>query len=254
MSSRRLAICAASALAVGGAGAAIAATGDDKGTEVEDAILNDAAGRLDVGADELRTALSEAQLAQIDKAVEDGMLTEEQAEMIKEHMSESGRVLGFPGGPPGPPPFGGSFERSFERGPGGPPIFEAVAEELGISVERLHRQLLSGTSLRKIAEANGKTIPEVKAAAKQAMERDLDKKVEDGTLTEEQAEQIRDELPNILEVLTRGPRVRGDHGFFRDGPPFRGRRGFRGGPEFFGRPGGPPGGPGFGPPPREFWN
>ena len=250
MSSRRLAICAASAIAVTGAGAAIAATDGDKGKEIEDAILSDAAERLDVEAGDLRSALSEAQLAQIDKAVEDGDLTEEQAEMIKKHLEESDRVLGF-GPPGGPPHFGGSFERGFGPGPGGPPIFEAIAEELGISVERLHRQLLSGKSLRKIAEQNGKTLAEVKAAAQAAMEEELDKKVEEGDLTEEQADQIRENLPEIIDMLARGPRMRGDHGFFRDGPRFRGR-GFRGGPEFFG-PGGPPGGPGFGPPPREFW-
>ena len=234
MSSRRLAIYAASALVATGAGVAIAAT-NDRGKEAEDAILNDAAERLDVEADELRNALSEARLAQIDKAVEDGMLTEEQAEMIKKHLEESGTVLGIPGGPPGPPPFGGEFDRPFERGPGGPPIFESIAEELGIPVERLHRQLLSGKSLRKIAEANGKSLADVKAAAIEAGEKDLDKKVEEGVLTQEQADEIREDLPEIIDHLARGPRIRGDHGFFR------------------GR-GGPPGGPGFGPPPGEFWS
>ena len=240
MTSRRLAIYAASVLAVTGAGVAIAAT-NDRGKEAEDAILNDAAERLDVEADELRNALSEARLAQIDKAVEDGMLTEEQAEMIKKHLEESGSVLGVPGGPPGPHPFGGSFDRSFERGPGGPPVFEAIAEELGIPVDRLHRQLLSGKSLRKIAAANGKSLAEVKAAAIEASEKDLDKKVEEGDLTEEQADAIRENLPEIIDHLARGPRTRGKHGFFRDGPGF-GERGEFG-------PGGPPG---FGPPPPGF--
>ena len=255
MKSRRVAICAASALAVAGGGAAIAATGDDQGKEVEDAILNDAAERLDVEADELRSALSEAELAQIDKAVEDGMLTEEQAEMIKEHLRESDRVLGLPGpgGPGGPHGFGGPFGGPFGPGPGGPEVFDAIAEELGIPVERLHRQILRGTSMRQIAEANGKTLADVKAAAKSAIEKKLDEAVEEGKLTEEQAEQIRDELPAILDHLVRGPRFRGGPGFRGRG--FHGGRGFRGGgPRFFGGPGGPPGGPGFGPPPREYWN
>lgn len=249
MSSRRLAIYGACALAVTGAGVAIAATTGDKGKEVEDAILNDAAERLDVESDDLRNALSEARLAQIDKAVEDGDLTQEQADMIKEHLQESGSVLGF--GPPGPPFMGHDFDRPFERGPGGPPVFEAIAEELGISVERLHRQLLNGKSMRKIAEQNGKSLDDIKAAATNAIEKDLDKKVEEGDLTEEQANEIREDLPEIIDHLAQGPRIRGDHGFFPGGPSFRGR-GFRGGPGSFG-PGGPPGGPGFGPPPGA-WN
>lgn len=244
MSSRRLAIVAASALVVAGGGAAIAATDGDKGKEIENAILSGAAERLDVETDDLRNALSEAQLEQIDQAVEDGMLTEEQAEMIKEHLEESGRVLGF-GPPGGPPGFGGPFHRDFGPGPGGPPVFEAIAEELGISVERLHRQLLRGKSMKKIAEQNGTTLADVKAAAKAAIEEDLDKKVEDGELTEEQADEIRENLPEIIDMLARGPRIERGHGFFRERP------GIPGGPGMFGAPGGPPGD--MGPPSGEFW-
>jgi hypothetical protein len=229
MKSRRLAILSVAALGAVGAGAAIAATQDDKGKEVEDAILSDAAGRLDVEADELRTALSEAQLAQIDRAVEAGDLTEQQAERIKQHLEESGRVLGFPGGPH---PHG-------PGGPGGPEVFDAIAAELGISVEKLHSQLMNGKSMRKIANANGKTLADVKGAARAAIEKKLAEDVEAGRITEEQAEQIREDLPRILNHLVRGPR------FHRGGP---------GGPRGFGGPGGPPPGAGFGPPPppREF--
>ena len=226
MKSKRIAILAVTAVGAVGAGAAIAATQDDKGAEAENAILADAAERLDVETDELRTALSEAELAQIDQAVEDGELTEEQAERIKEHMQESGRVLGLhgPGGPGGP----GMHHRV--GGPGGPEVFEAIAKELGISVERLHTQLMDGKSMRKIANANGKTLADVKSAARAAIEKRLSEDVEAGRLTEEQADEIRDDLPRILQHLVQGPRFH-----HRGGP---------GGP--------PPGGPGFGPPPREF--
>ena len=97
---RRFAIVAVTALAAAGGGAAIAATDEDKGKKTEDAIIDDAAERLDVDPSELRSALSDAEVAQIDQAVEDGVISEEDAEHIKEHMQDSGRVLGFPGGPP----------------------------------------------------------------------------------------------------------------------------------------------------------
>lgn len=241
MKSRSFFIACAATLAAVGGGVAVAASGDGK--EVEDAILNDAAERLDVGADDLRNALSEAQLAQIDKAVEEGDLTEEQAEMLKEHMQESGRVLGIgPGGPPGPGGFHGPGEFGFggPGGPGGPDVFDAIAEELGISAERLHRQLFNGKSMRQIAKANDKTLADVKSAARSAIEECIDNAVEEGDLTEEQADEIRKDVPEIVDQIVSGPRFHG----FRGAPD---GRDFRGGSDMG------PGGPGFGPPPREFW-
>ena len=226
MSSRRWAIVAVTALAAGG-GAAIAAATDDRAKEAEDAILSDAAERLDVDPDELRSALSEAQLAQIDKAVAEGDLSEDVAEAIKERMQASGLVLGFPGPP------GARVEHMlhgpFGPGPGGPPVFEAVAEELGISVERLHRQLMSGKSMREIAEANGTTLADVKSAAKQALEDEISDGLEDGRLSEEQADRLREDMPEMLERFMRGPRFRGRAGALPLPPPL-----------------------GLGPPPREF--
>lgn len=150
MKSRRFTIIAVTALAALGGGAAVAATQNDEAKEREDAVLSDAAERLDVGTDELRTALSEARLAEIDQAVEDGKLTQEQADRIKEHVEESGLVLGGPG-PHGP------------HGPGGPPpFFDDVAEELGISVEKLHEELRSGKTLRKLAKEHGKSMSDLR--------------------------------------------------------------------------------------------
>jgi hypothetical protein len=227
MSSRRWAIVAVTAVGAAGGGAAIAATTDDRAKEAEDAILTDAAERLDVEADELRSALSEAQLAQLDKAVEEGELSEEVAEAIKQRMQASGVVLGFPGGPGGEVVH--RLHGPFGPGPGGPPVFEAIAEELGIPVERLHRQLLSGKSMRQIAEANGTTLAEVKSVAKQALEDEISEGLEDGRLTEEQADRLREDLPAMLERFMRGPR------FHRRGHELP-----------------VPPSPGFGPPPREF--
>jgi ribosomal protein S13 len=225
MRSRRMAILGVAALGAVGGGAALAATQDDRGKQAEDAVLGDAADRLDVDTSDLRSALSDAESAQIDKAVENGDLTEEQAKEIKEHMQESGRVLGFPGGPGGPPGPGGPGM----HGPIGPGVFDAIADELGISHHKLQSQLMSGKSMRKIANANGKTLADVKSVATAAIEKQLDEDVKAGRLTEKQADEIRGDLPQILQHLVRGPRFRGDHG-----P---------------GGPGGPPPGAFGGPPP-----
>lgn len=217
MKSRRFIIIAATSLAAVGGGAAIAATQEDDGREHENAILSDAAERLDVETEELRTALSEAQQAQLDQAVEDGKLTQEQADRIKEHMEESGRVLG---GPPGP-----GMHHGFHAGP--PPFFEAIADELGISLEELRSELADGKSLRELAKAHDKSLDDLRAAARAAIEKRIAQDVEDGRITEAQADEMRERLPEMLSHLGERPR------FHRGGPPMGG-------------PGGPPMG---GPPP-----
>ena len=198
---RRFAIVAVTAVAAAGGGAAIAATDDDRGKKTEEAILTDAADRLDVEPGELRSALSEAQQAQIDKAVEDGILSEEDAEHMKERMDDSGPVLGFPAGPPPGGPHG-----LHGPGPGGPAVFDAIAEELGISVERLHNQLMRGKTMAQVARANGKSLTDVKDAAQAAIEQQIDEDLEADRITEEQAQELRDRLPEMLQHLVRGPR------------------------------------------------
>lgn len=221
---RRYAIIAVTALAAAGGGAAIAATHDDQGKQAEDAILSDAATRLDVDAGDLHDALSAAEQAQLDQAVKDGKLTQEQADDIKEHMQESGRVLGIPPGPPGP----GGPHGPFVGGPLGPEVFDAIAKELGISGDELHSQLESGKTLRQVAKANGKTVADVKSAARTAIEKQLAADVDDGRITKRQAARIRKDMPRILSRLVNGPRH-----WRRGGPP----------PPPMGPPPGPP--PGY---------
>ena len=204
MKSRRWAIVGVSALAAAGGGAAIAATGDDKAKQTEDAILSDAADQLGVESSDLRDALSDAEIAQIDKAVEDGDLSEEEADAIKEHMQEAGLVLGLPGGPMGPR----GLHRPMDIVFGGPRVFDAIADELDIPEETLHRQLLSGKTMGEIADANGKTLADVKAAAREAIEQFIDEQVDEGELSEEDADRLREDLPNMLQRLTHGPRFR----------------------------------------------
>src|SRR5688500_6541719 len=98
MKPRRIAALAVSgALVAGGAGAAIAAVTKDDAKQTEQAILDDAAKRLDVTPEKLRDALSAAQDTQLDQAVKDGDLTQKQADAIKAARKDSGRVLGGPG-------------------------------------------------------------------------------------------------------------------------------------------------------------
>ena len=204
---RIAALTAAATLAAAGTGVAVATSRDDDAKQREQAVLSDAAKRLDVSPSELRDALSEAQDAQLDADVKAGRLTQEQADEIKRHRDESGAVLGGPGifrhhiGPRI-----GRFHGGPGHGPGD--IFDAAADALGISQEKLFEQLRDGKSLAEIAKANGKSMDDVKAAVRKAVKAELDEAVENGPLTRAQADEMLDHLVDRLD----------DIGSFRPGP------------------------------------
>jgi hypothetical protein len=215
---RIAAVATAGALAAAGTGVALATSADDA-KEREQAVLEDAAGRLDVDADELRDALTAAQDAQLDAEVKAGRLTQEQADAIKQMRDRSGLVLGGPGrghghGPGGP---GSGLRGDHRGGPG--EVLGAAAKALGITEEQLVRKLRNGRTLQQIARAEGKDYADVNAAIRSAVKTELDAAVDDGKLTQQQAD---DMLEHLTEHLDAG-RIFGGRGpggpGFRGGPP-----------------------------------
>jgi hypothetical protein len=230
MRTRRIAALAMSgALVAGGTGVALAAVTKDDAKKSEQAVLDDAAKRLDVTPQKLRDALAAARDAQLDQAVKDGDLTQKQADAIKAARKRSGTVLGpgMRGGPGGPGMHGGLKLRG---GPGGPgfhgrgmrgDLLDDIAKALGTTEDKLMQSLRDGTSLADVAKANGKSLADVRAAVKAAVKTRLDKAVKDGDLTQKQADEI---LANVERKVTRigsakGLRLRGDHDRFGGGPP-----------------------------------
>ncbi|MEJ7824376.1 MAG: hypothetical protein WKF48_03050 [Solirubrobacteraceae bacterium] len=205
MSSRKIAaVAVCGALFAGGAGVAVAAvTKSDR----EQAIIDDAAKRLDVTPEKLSEALSAARDAQTDKAVKDGRLTQEQADAIKERRKQSGRVLGGPGA-------GGHHGPGRHRGHGVRRAIGAdLAKALGISQTRLRELLQDGKSVADIAKAEGKSLTSVKSPLKTAIKTRADKAVKDGDITQAQADRM---LEHFDEAFDRLGERRGRH---RGGPP-----------------------------------
>lgn len=203
MTTKRIAIIggAVVALAAGSAGA-IAATNNDEAKQREQTVLDTAAKKLNVSPSDLRDALEAGQEAQIDQAVKDGKLTQEQADAIKKRMQDSGLVLG--GGPGGRGGHGGPGGRG-----GGREMFGDAAKALGLSDDELHQQLESGKTLAQIAKAQNKSLDDVKAAVKKAAVARLDQAVKDGKLTDAQRDQIVKELDDHIDRLGERPLGRG---------------------------------------------
>jgi hypothetical protein len=227
---KRYVLVSAAVLAAGaGGGAAIAASGGDDRQKAEQSILDDAAKRLNVTPDALRSALGAAEDAQLDQAVKDGKLTQAQADAIKKHRQADGTVLGGPGaGGPGHDgrggPGGPGFGLRFKGGPGG--ALDAAASALGLKRAELLTKLRAGKSIADVAKDQGKSLDDVKQAITAGVTKELDQAVADQKLTSAQRDKVLEELKAHLDDLVNGKRPEGGPRFDRKGhgagaPPFR---------------------------------
>lgn len=205
MSRKKLIAGAATLAVLAGGSAAVAATVDRKAEET--AVLTDAAKRLGVTADELRSALSSAEDAQLDDAVKAGTITQAQADEIKAKRKADGSVLSLGrGGGPGGRGHGGP------GGHGGGRLLDEAATAIGITEESLKTQLRDGKTLTEIATAKGKTLAEVKAAVKKAATEDLAADLKAMKITQAQYDEEVAELDEHIDRL----------GDFKGGGPGRG--------------------------------
>ena len=197
---RPVALAAVALLAVAGGGVAYAAT---SGSDPRDALLNDAAKRLNVSPDDLRAALKGAAADQLDQAVKDGKLTQKQADAMKQHLDQDGDPIPFGG----PPPPGATFHRF-----GGPPEFGAAvgigldiaAGYLDLSPAQLRKRLAGCDSLADIAKAQGKSVAGLVQALVDAEKAQLDKAVAAGDLTAKQRDMIEQDIEQRTQDLVQG--------------------------------------------------
>ena len=218
------------ALAVGGAGAGIAATQlrSSPGEESQ-AIVNDAAKQLNVQPDQLSAALKKAIENQIDAAVTAGRLTKAQGDELKQRVESNDFPL-F-----GPLPLGFGFGHGFFHR--GFPGLDAAASYLGLTGAQLDSKLDSGKTLAQVAKDQGKSVDGLVAALVADMKQKLDRAVSRGDITKAQEDQaLKDAQTRITNLVNgkfiRPPRI--ERGFFhRDfgGRPDRGADfGFDGSP------------------------
>ena len=207
--SRRTIAVAVAALAVaGGGGAAVAASQGSSASP--EAFFDSLAEHLGISTEELEDAAKAAATDQVDAALEEGRITEEEAERLKERIQEGDAPFLF-----GPPLFGGPHHH------GGAVLamkFEAAAEYLGLTNAELRQRLEEGQSLAEIARAEDKSVDGLKQALLDDARTRLDEAVEDGELTRERANEMLERLrERIDDFVERGFEGRGP-GHFRPSP------------------------------------
>ena len=216
---KRLLMIAAAVAVLGLATVAIggAITSAQEGDGPFGSIFAKVADKLGVSEEELQTAFDEARDETIDEKVAEGLLTEEQAERLKERAAEGG-LFPRPSGEEGFHPRQGACQ----RGTGF--VIEAASQVLHMSKEELVEELKDGNSLAKVAEAQGMSVEEFEAALLEQVKVQLDEMVADGTITQQHADRIfqgiEDRIDRILhaqpKTLGPCPPRHGPGGF--DGP------------------------------------
>jgi hypothetical protein len=200
LNSKTLLAATVAGLAVAGGGAAIAASQADSPAS---SFLDSVAKHLGISSSELEDATRAAAVDQVDKALEDGHITQEQADELKSRI-ESGDFPGFlvprllglgghggPGGPGGHRLFSGS-------------TLASAAEYLGLTGAELREQLRDGESLADVAEAEGRSIDGLKQAILAGAKSDLDQAVQDERLTQEQADAAYQRLESSVDDMVKG--------------------------------------------------
>ena len=171
---------AAAALAVAGAGGAIAGTDVLSPEERSKAVIDDAAKELGVEPSALSDALEHALENRIDEAVKSGRLTEEQGKAMKQRIETDDFPL-FPGPALGHRGFG---HHAALRD------LDAAAAYLGLGEEALRERLRDGETLDEVAKAEGKSADGLVTAIVAATTKRLDEAVDAGRLTKAQRDEI----------------------------------------------------------------
>jgi hypothetical protein len=199
-SKRTIAVAVAALAVAGGGGAAIAASQGSSASP--EAFFDSLAEHLGISTEELEDAVEAAARDQVDAALEEGRITEEEAERLKERIQQGDAPFLF-----GPPLLGG-----FHHHGGGVLVskLEAAAEYLGLTNAELRERLEDGQSLAEIARAEDKSVDGLKQALLDDAEQRLDEAVEDGELTRARADDILERLrERIDDFVERGFEGRG---------------------------------------------
>jgi hypothetical protein len=206
----RLAIAVLAALSVLVAGAAVAATRALSPERESQAVINDAANQLGVQPDELSDALKQALKNRVDKAVEDGRLTEDQGRKMKERIDVGGVPL-FGLGP--------GLKEHHEFHPFHAKL-EAAADYLDMTEAQLREALSDGKTLAQVARDRDKSVEGLVDALLAYAENKLENAVEAGRLTEAQKREMLAGLRQRIKDIVNGriPQIHRGPGFPRIEP------------------------------------
>ncbi len=146
-----------------------------RGREIMDAALAD---ELGISVEELHDARQEARLTALEQAVEEGLISEERAELITARLALAGTI---------------------DKG-------ELMAQALGLTLEELEAARAEGQTLRDLLTELALTPAELRENLKTAYEEAIQQAVTDGILTQHQADLLLERAGQSLPRPFRPPR------------------------------------------------
>ncbi|MEM7117390.1 MAG: hypothetical protein AAF614_33470 [Chloroflexota bacterium] len=143
----------------------------------EDGTLRELAEAQGVDREAVKAAVQAYRETAVADAIAAGTITDEQGEQL---LSHDGKCNGKKQGR------GGRLGRFVDR----EVVAAAIADTLGISVEDLQAAKEDGTSMEELAAENGVELEDIRAAIEVVKTEAVQQAVEDGTITQEQADRI----------------------------------------------------------------
>jgi uncharacterized protein YidB (DUF937 family) len=162
----------------------------------------DIAQEQGLSEEEFRSKLVQAAAAALGQMVADGVISQEQSELMLSHMTEmiesSGGfgMMGFSGRMHG---MGRGFGGPEGDAPLQPYMQPAIAEAFGLSVEELQARKEAGDNLTDLAVEQGLTVEQFRDLLFQARTTAIDTALEAGVITQEQADRMLERLENSEE-------------------------------------------------------
>jgi len=175
----------ASGMLLIGGGAALAAAGEgDRSARCEERLAK-AAEKRGVSVEQLRADLGARVLARIDAAEEAGRISSERAAKLRERVADTNLC---------------GARRHVQARLAGRGMLRAAADFLGLDRAELRAQL-PGNSLAGLAEKQGKSVADLKAAMVAPAKARLAKAVADGRITQARADLAAESLDRLADRL-----------------------------------------------------
>jgi uncharacterized protein YidB (DUF937 family) len=143
------------------------------------------AGKLGLDAATVQSYVVAAAKEALSRGVQDGKLTQEQADRVNKLLDERGAQSIFM--------FGGIAERRFQAaGQVGQRVsLDAAANALGMTADELLAELKAGKTLGQLADEKGVSRDALVKAMKDAAKEAVDKALQEGRITQEQADNMK---------------------------------------------------------------
>jgi len=150
-----------------------------------------------ISQEDFQAAIKADRVKSLNQAVADGKLTQEQADNILQNMEERA-AEGFPPQFEGRPMNGA--RPAMDRQADGEGRFSIFTDLLGMSIDEIKEALQDGgQTIKDLLAGKGISDEDVQSAMQEAQQKRLQQAVEEGTLTQEQADEMLNRMQKRLE-------------------------------------------------------